>query len=125
MDAVTIQGTKSVETYLYVNGVKVSEDDAPFLGTSWQYILEYPESGVNGLQIAIEDAIGNKSPAITYSYISEAQNIEAIMISGSDLFTGNALTSIRNKQNIDFSPVYGIDPETGKSVIIRAFIKVA
>ena len=103
----------------------MSEGDAPYAGTSWQYVLEYPESGVNGLRISIEDAAGNKSPAVTYSYIHEVQNVEAVPISGGDLFTGNALTSIRNKRNIDFSPVYGIDPKTGKSVIVRAFIKVA
>ena len=124
MESIFVEGSKQANSYLYINEVKISEEDAPYAGTSWKYTFEYPELGVNGLKIAIEDESGNKSPTVTYSYIYESEHVEAIPIVGEDLLTGNVLVSVRNKQNIDFSPIYGIDPETGKSVIVRAFIKV-
>lgn len=124
MDTVTIRGQKLENTFLYINNALVPEELAPFAGVEWQYVIEDPELGVNGLQILTEDSMGNKSPIITYSYIREDLKTEAIVIEKNDLLTGNALVSIKSKQNIDFVPIYGIDSETGKSVIIRAFIKV-
>lgn len=124
-DAVLIRGSKPANSYLYINGIRISEEDAPYVGVSWSYTLEYPEPGVNGFRISIQDINGNRSPAITYSYIYQTQNIESISIACEDLLIGNALTSVKNKRNIDFSPIYGIDTKTGKSVIVSAFIKVA
>jgi hypothetical protein len=123
-DIVTVHGQKLENTFLYINNILVPEELAPFAGIEWEYIIEDPELGVNGLQISVEDSAGNKSPTITYSYIYETTRIEAVPIEKNDLLTGNAFASVKSKQNIDFIPVYGIDSETGKSVIVRAFLKV-
>jgi len=117
-----LQGVKPANTYLYINGVYV--DTVPFSATDWIYVVPVLVVGVNGFEIYVVDADGNRSKSVIDSVISLQELIETISFEKETLKSGIRFSESPVLQNLELELRYGTDPGTGKTITTDGFLQV-